>query len=99
MNIWLIFFYLQVLDVLTTLLGLSLGTPEANPFIDFFIQRWGAYGLIFIKMIAASFIFLLVKLTFKTKWPMSIINFYFMALILWNFVGSIIKIYSFTSPI
>jgi hypothetical protein len=35
-----LFLYLQVLDVLTTLVGFSLGASEASPFISA-LTRWG----------------------------------------------------------
>ena len=35
-----IFVYLQILDVLSTLIGFSLGNTEASPFVRLLIQ-WG----------------------------------------------------------
>src|SRR2546425_736448 len=47
-----IFLYLQVLDVMSTLIGFSLGNTEASPFIRLLI-RWGPLtGLICSKVFA-----------------------------------------------
>lgn len=47
-----IFLYLQVLDVLTTLVGLKLGAAEANPFIRW-MMHWHPGGAIVASKLVA----------------------------------------------
>ena len=49
-----VFLYLQVLDILSTLIGFSLGNGEASPMVRLMI-RWGPVnGLIVSKLIAVG---------------------------------------------
>jgi hypothetical protein len=47
-----VFLYLQVLDVLTTLIGFSLGNGEASPMVRMMV-RWGPLNGLLISKIAA----------------------------------------------
>lgn len=52
MNTLLVFFYLQALDVVTTVVGLVLGIGEGNPLTKKFISHFGAIpGLLVVKLI------------------------------------------------
>lgn len=52
MNAYQIFIYLQLLDLLTTLLGFRLGASEASPFIRLLMQAGPALGVTLSKVIA-----------------------------------------------
>ena len=79
-----IFVYLQILDVLSTLIGFSLGNTEASPFVRLLI-RWGPVaGLALSKAVALG----LVAACFALKRMRMIrfINYWYAALIVWNLV-------------
>ena len=87
-----VFLYLQVLDVMSTLIGFSLGNAEASPFIRLLI-RWGPLaGLAASKLFAAA----LVLVCYRTgrvkliRW----INYWFAALIVWNLYTTLVVLNS-----
>ena len=47
-----IFIYLQLLDVLTTLVGFKLGVAEASPFIRVLMHAGPAVGVLVSKLLA-----------------------------------------------
>ena len=47
-----VFFYLQLLDLLTTLIGLRLGASEASPFVRLLMHAGPAVGLTLSKILA-----------------------------------------------
>ena len=47
-----VFIYLQLLDFLTTLVGLQFGLAEASPFISMLMQMGPALGLALSKLVA-----------------------------------------------
>jgi Domain of unknown function (DUF5658) len=77
-----IFLYLQLLDVLPTLIGFSLGNTEASPFIRLMI-RWGPVGglalskAVALGLIAACF-------AMKRMRIIRFINYWYAGLIFWN---------------
>ena len=79
-----VFFYLQVLDVLSTLIGFSLGNTEASPFIRVLIQ-WGPItGLLVSKLFALALAGLCFMLRRGAlfRW----INYWYAALVAWNLI-------------
>lgn len=78
-----VFAYLQLLDVLTTLLGLRMGAQEASPIVRLLVSAHPLAGLAISKAAA----FLLAALALWTgrfrviRW----INYWFAALVVWNF--------------
>ena len=52
MNIVAIFIYLQLLDILTTLVGFRLGAGEVSPFIRMLMHAGPATGVILSKLVA-----------------------------------------------
>jgi hypothetical protein len=52
MGLYQVFIYLQLLDLLTTLLGFRLGAAEASPFIRMMMHAGPAAGLIASKVLA-----------------------------------------------
>ena len=77
-----VFTYLQILDVLSTLIGFSLGKSEASPFIRLLI-RWGPVaGLVASKIFAAGFLMVCI---FLKRWNLiKLINYWYAALVVWN---------------
>lgn len=77
-----VFLYLQVLDVMSTLIGFSLGNTEASPFIRLLIRSGGINGLIWSKLFAAvlAFVCLWLNKRIIIRW----INYWYGALVLWN---------------
>ena len=80
---WLsVFLYLQVLDVLSTLIGFSLGNTEASPFVRLLI-RWGPVaGLALSKAVAIGLA--AVCFAFKRTALIRLINYWYAALVIWN---------------
>ncbi len=77
-----LFLYLQVLDIMSTLIGFSLGSTEASPFIRMLI-RWGPInGLIISKIFAAGLAIVCVYL--KRRVLLRWINYWYAALVMWN---------------
>ena len=80
---WLsVFIYLQVLDVLSTLIGFSLGNTEASPFVRLMI-RWGPVtGLVLSKAVAIGLV--VVCFAIKRARLIRLINFWYAGLVIWN---------------
>jgi len=77
-----VFLYLQILDVLSTLIGFSLGNTEASPFVRLLI-RWGPVtGLVLSKMVAIGLV--AVCYAFKRMPLIRLINYWYAALVIWN---------------
>lgn len=76
------FFYLQVLDVLTTWIGWRVGLGEASPFIHFLMRMGPMAGLIASKGVA----FLLggICVWRKRFQVIGLINYWYAALVVWN---------------
>jgi hypothetical protein len=77
-----IFLYLQVLDFLTTLIGLRMGLGEASPFIRWLMQIDPAVGLGLSKLIALALAGLCLWLNKRhlVRW----INYWYAGLVIWN---------------
>jgi Domain of unknown function (DUF5658) len=94
-----VFLYLQILDVISTLIGFSIGNAEASPFIRLLI-RWGPVtGLIWSKLVAAGCLLLCILLN---RWRLiRYINYWYAALVTWN-LYSILRVAAlrnYNSPI
>jgi hypothetical protein len=79
---------LQVLDVSTTLLFLSLGIEEANPLVRCFMQvtHGGLSGLLATKLLAVPLIWYCVS--YKRDALLARVNRGYAFLIVWNLVAS-----------
>lgn len=77
-----VFLYLQVLDLMTTLAGFSLGNTEASPFIRLLIRFGPLAGLIYSKLFATGLALMCVVLHRGAliRW----INYWYAALVIWN---------------
>ncbi len=82
-----VFVVLQVLDILTTLLGLQMGAREASLFLGT-LMRVGPVAALLIAKIMAVF---LVALAMKYKKPRLVVflNYWFAAVVTWN-LGTIL---------
>jgi hypothetical protein len=79
-----VFLYLQLLDFMTTLIGMRVGLGEASPFIRY-LMAWGpAAGLTLSKLVAFGLFGLCVWLNKRhvVRW----INYWYAGLVLWNIV-------------
>ncbi|MBI1899179.1 MAG: hypothetical protein HYZ57_20980 [Acidobacteria bacterium] len=77
-----VFLYLQVLDLLTTLVGFKLGLSEASPFVRYLIGWGPAAGVLLSKIVAVTLagICIAVRKTHIIGW----INYWYAALVVWN---------------
>ena len=77
-----VFLYLQVLDLLTTLIGLRLGASEASPFVRWLMQIGPATGLIFCKLMALSLVGICfwLKKARVIRWA----SYWYALLVVWN---------------
>jgi hypothetical protein len=82
MSIIQIFVYLQLLDLLTTLVGFRLGAVELSPFIRL-LMHWGpAAGVILSKVLALGLgaVCVAVRKTYLIRW----ISYWYAGLVVWN---------------
>ena len=79
-----IFVALQVLDILTTLLGLQMGAQEGSMFLGRLMRAGPVAALLIAKIIAV----LLVTIALKFKRPRVVVflNYWFAAVVSWNLV-------------
>ena len=77
-----VFIYLQVLDLLTTLVGFRLGAVEASPFIRMLMFAGPTVGVVASKVIAIGLAGLCVYLNKRhlVRWA----NYWYGGLVLWN---------------
>jgi hypothetical protein len=83
-----IFFLLQVLDLLTTLVGFRLGASEASPFVRLLIELGPATGVLLSKGIAVGLGATCVAM--HRLHLIRIINYWYAALVVWN-IGMILR--------
>lgn len=81
----ILFLSLQVLDVLTTLIGLHYGAQEGSSFIGHLLRTGPLNGLIISKIIAAGLAAFAVFLNRRRL--VVFLNFWFGAVVLWNVVA------------
>jgi len=77
-----IFVYLQLLDLMTTLVGFKLGAQEASPFIRWLLAAGPATGVIASKLVAVLLAGFCVwrQKHHLVRW----INYWYAALVVWN---------------
>ena len=79
------FLSLQILDVLTTLIGLRLGAQEGSSFIGHLLQSGPLSGLIVSKILAA--VLAAVAVFLNRKRILVFLNFWFAAVVGWNLIA------------
>ena len=77
-----LFLGLQILDVVTTLIGLHLGAQEGSSFIGHLLQTGPLSGLIISKILAAGLAAFAVFL--NRKRVLVFLNIWFAGVVLWN---------------
>jgi hypothetical protein len=77
-----VFIFLQVLDILTTLLGLQLGAEESSMFLGRLMRAGPVAALLISKIIAV----LLVAVAMRFKRPRVVVflNYWFAVVVSWN---------------
>ena len=77
-----VFIYLQLLDFLTTLVGLQIGLAEASPFIRWLMHMGPTTGLALSKLVAFALGGLCIWLNKRhvVRW----INYWYAGLVVWN---------------
>jgi len=90
------FLYLQVLDVLTTLVGFSLGNIEGSPFVRLMIHWGPVTGLAVSKLVAIG----LAAVCFAFKKPslIRVINYWYAALVIWNLTTILVVLMTAENP-
>jgi hypothetical protein len=84
-NIWVLAVYLQILDILTTFIGVCLGGSEVAPIARLIISHLGLFaGLAMLKLLAGGFLILLWRI--KRTSVVIKTNYVFMIIIIWNLV-------------
>jgi Domain of unknown function (DUF5658) len=77
-----VFMYLQVLDALTTWLGLRMGLAEASPFVHFLMRMGPLLGLFGSKIVAVA---LGAYCVWRRRFHIiALINYWYAALVIWN---------------
>ena len=82
MGIYQVFIYLQLLDLLTTLLGFRLGAAEASPFIRLMMHAGPATAVIASKVLALGIgaLCVYVNKSHVVRW----ISYWYGGLVIWN---------------
>ncbi len=83
------FVSLQVLDILTTVIGLRMGASEGSAFIGRLMQVGPVAALLMSKLFAV----ILVGIALKMRRPRMVVflNFWFAAVVSWNLVMIVIS--------
>jgi hypothetical protein len=82
MDIVPIFIYLQLLDILTTLVGFRLGASEASPFIRILMHAGPAAGVVSSKLVALGLGAVCVR--WKRMHVIRWASYWYGGLIVWN---------------
>lgn len=77
-----VFFGLQALDVITTLLGLQMGAKEASVFVGQLLRLGALPGLLISKCLAV--VLASAALGFKRPRVIVFLNYWFAVVIAWN---------------
>ena len=77
-----VFIYLQLLDLLTTLIGFKMGAGEASPFIRLLMFAGPGIGVLFSKLIALGLagVCLYLQKPHLIRWA----NYWYSGLVVWN---------------
>jgi len=79
-----VFIYLQLLDLLTTLVGFKLGAAEASPFIRALMHAGPAFGVAASKVVALGLGGVCVYT--RKHQLLRFITYWYGALVVWNLV-------------
>lgn len=89
MAITSIFIYLQLLDLLTTLVGLRLGAVEMSPFIRMLMHAGPAVGVTISKVFALALggVCITTKKSHLIRWA----SYWYAALVVWNLMVMLVS--------
>ena len=79
-----VFIYLQLLDLLTTLVGFKMGAGEASPFIRLLMEAGPVAGVVGSKVLALALgaYCIYIKKQHLIRW----ISYWYCALVVWNLI-------------
>lgn len=77
-----VFVVLQVLDVLTTLIGLNAGAQEASIFVGRLMNAGPVAGLLISKILGVALVAMALK--FRRTRVIVFLNYWFAAVVSWN---------------
>jgi len=80
-----VFFYLQALDFLTTLIGLKLGISEASPLIRSLLPYGPSIAVAASKILALALAALCIKL--NRSHLLRYVNYWYAATVIWNLLN------------
>jgi hypothetical protein len=83
-----VFFYLQALDFLTTLIGLKLGVTEASPFIRSLLHFGPAFAVAASKIVALALAAVCIRT--NRSHLLRYVNFMYAGVVIWNLVSILI---------
>lgn len=83
-----VFFYLQALDFLTTLIGLKLGVQEASPFIRSLLHFGPGIAVAASKMAALILAAVCIKL--NRSYVLRYANYWFAGVVVWNLLNILV---------
>jgi len=83
-----VFFYLQTLDFLTTLIGLKLGIAEASPFIRSLLHYGPGIAVAASKIAAVLLAVACIKLNRARL--LRYVNYWFAGVVVWNLLNILI---------
>jgi hypothetical protein len=84
-----VFLYLQLLDFMTTVVGLRMGGTEVSPFVHWLTALGPAVGVALSKVVA--FVLGGVCIWFHKERVIRWVNYFFAALVVWN-LAQILKV-------
>lgn len=87
-----VFFALQALDVLTTLLGLNAGAAEGSLFVARLMQMGPLPALLVVKVLAT--VLVLAAFAFGRSRVVVFLNFWFAVVVTWNLGIILMTLYS-----
>ena len=79
-----VFIVLQVLDILTTLLGLQMGAQESSVFLGRLMRAGPVAALLIAKILAVMMVTMAMK--FKRPRVVVFLNYWFAGVVSWNLV-------------
>ena len=77
-----VFVVLQVLDILTTLIGLNVGAQEASIFVGRLMNAGPVAGLLISKILGVALVAMALK--FRRTRVIVFLNYWFAAVVSWN---------------
>ena len=75
---------LNVLDAVTTHIGIANGGQELNPIMNWFIQNFGTPGIVGFKFIVLSFLGVMINRNFVSDNTLKVMIFLFSVVVLNN---------------